>query len=416
MLFATDALGQKGRSAVETFLLPERVFNDPTARALIVLRKALTRDPKVFRLDVADGMRLIQVKPESYRNDAVVQLGLRIGAARLATNGDKPTITDTQKLLWDLAMRLENGSQTDAERALEQARQELRDAMQRNAGDEEIERLIQQLYDAMAKWQKELAEKMQDPEERRRMQEQAEKMDPNNTITGDDLQKMLDKIREMAKNGQREEAKRLLEELRKMMENATPMMAQPGQQRQQGQRGQQGQGNQQGREMMNQLDRLSRRQNQLLGESEREGRQQQGRQGQQGQRQQGQVLRDLHGSSIGASGTGGRPGACLVNTGTSPAGRGPSLDVPACRAASSAYRWRFCGIHQSRMFTILLRASVTTPCGRGPRPDRSSDQYRKVMGWSWCSTWAYWAQIPFACVPSVARSPCSISASARGLQ
>jgi hypothetical protein len=268
MLFATDALGQKGRSAVETFLLPERVFNDPTARALIVLRKALTRDPKAFRLDVADGMRLIQVKPESYRNDAVVQLGLRIGAARLATNGDKANITETQKLLWDLAMRLENGSQTDAERALEQARQELRDAMQRNAGDEEIERLIQQLYDAMAKWQKELAE---------RMQEQAEKMDPNNTITGDDLQKMLDKIREMAKNGQREEAKRLLEELRKMMENATPMMAQPGQQRQQGQ---QGQGNQQGREMMNQLDRLSRRQNQLLGESEREGRQQQGRQGQ----------------------------------------------------------------------------------------------------------------------------------------
>ena len=49
MLFASDALGQKGRSSVETFLLPERVFNDPTARALIVLRKALTRDPKAFR-------------------------------------------------------------------------------------------------------------------------------------------------------------------------------------------------------------------------------------------------------------------------------------------------------------------------------------------------------------------------------
>ncbi|MDP2331542.1 MAG: TIGR02302 family protein [Reyranella sp.] len=292
MLFATDAIDQKGRSAVETFLLPERVFNDPTARALIVLRKALTRDPKGYRADVTDGMRMIQVKPESYRDDPVVQLGLRVGAARLAQNGDKENITETQKLLWDLAMRLESGAMSEAEQALEQARQELRDAMQRQAGDEEIERLIQQLYDAMARWQRELAEKMKDPEERRRMQEQAEKMDPNNTITGDDLQKMLDKIREMAKNGDREGAKRLLEELRKMMENATPMMAQPGQQRQPGQRGQQGQGNQQGREMMNQLDRLSRRQNQLLGESEREGRQQQGQQGQRGQQgrqgQQGQ--------------------------------------------------------------------------------------------------------------------------------
>ncbi|MBN9085488.1 MAG: TIGR02302 family protein [Reyranella sp.] len=298
MLFATDALGQKGASTPETFLLPERVFNDPTARALIVLRKQLTRNPKGLRLDVADGMRLVQAHPASYRDDPVVQLGLRVGAARLAADDSKPTVVDSQKLLWDLAMRLEQGATTDAERAVEQARQELRDAMQRQAGDEEIEKLIQQLYSAMDRWQKEMAERMKDPEERRRMEEQAQRMDPNNTITGDDLQKMLDKIREMAKNGQREEAKRLLEELRKMMENATPMMAQPGQRGQQRQQqGQNGQGNQQGREMMNQLDRLSRRQNQLLGESEREGRQQQqqgqrgqqGQQGQQGQRgQQGQ--------------------------------------------------------------------------------------------------------------------------------
>jgi len=306
ILFATDALGQKGSSTPETFLLPERVFNDPTARALIILRKQLTRDPKALRLDVADGMRLIQTHPKSYRDDPVVQLGLRVGAARLAASADKPVIVDSQKLLWDLAMRLEQGATSDAERAVEQARQELRDAMQRQAGDEEIEKLIQQLYQAMDKWQKELAERMKDPEERRRMEEQAEKMDPNNTITGDDLQKMLDKIREMAKNGDREGAKRALEELRKMMENATPMMAQPGQRGQQRQQGQQGQGNQQGREMMNQLDRLSRRQNQLLGESEREGRQQQGQRGQQGQQgQQGQ--RGQQGQQ-GQQGQGQQPG------------------------------------------------------------------------------------------------------------
>ena len=137
------------------------------------------------------------------------------------------TSDDLQKMLDKIREMAKNGDREGAKRMLE----ELRDAMQRQAGDEEIEKLIQQLYDAMARWQRELAEKMKDPEERRRMQEQAEKMDPNNTITSDDLQKMLDKIREMAKNGDREGAKRALEELRKMMENATPMMAQPGQQR-----------------------------------------------------------------------------------------------------------------------------------------------------------------------------------------
>ncbi|MBV8392620.1 MAG: TIGR02302 family protein [Alphaproteobacteria bacterium] len=303
MLFATDALNQKGRSSVESFLLPERVFNDPTARALIVLRKQLTRDPKASRLDVADGMRMIGNQPDSYRKDPVVQLGLRVGAARLSQDGSKPVIVDTQKLLWDMALRLEEGATSDAQRQLEQARQNLRDAIQRQAGDEEIERLIQQLYDAMDKWQKDLADKMQDPEERRKMMEEAEKADPNNMITGDDLQKMLDKIREMAKNGQREEAKRLLDELRKMMQNATPMLANPNQQqRGRQQQGQQGQGNQQGREMMNQLDRLARRQNQLLGETEREGRQQQGRQGQQGQ--QGQQRGQQPGENPGDQGQG----------------------------------------------------------------------------------------------------------------
>ena len=123
---------------------------------------------------------------------------------------------------------------------------------------------------------------------------------------------MLDKIREMAKNGQREEAKRLLEELRKMMENATPMMAGPGQQRQQNSAASRP-GNQQAAEMMNQLDRLSRRQNQLLGEVSAKAassrvarasratgqRGQQGQQGQQASRVKGQQKKRSRGNQPG---------------------------------------------------------------------------------------------------------------------
>ena len=140
--------------------------------------------------------------------------------------------------------------------------------MQRQAGDEEIERLIQQLYDAMDA----LAEGAGRADEgsggtpphawsRRR------RWIPTTPSPATTCRRCSTRFARWRKNGQREEAKRLLEELRKMMENATPMMARPSQQRAAAPAAaSRGQGNQQGREMMNQLDRLSRRQNQLLGE------------------------------------------------------------------------------------------------------------------------------------------------------
>src|SRR6185295_5833601 len=160
-----------------------------------LLRKALSRDPRGNREPVAHGLLQINSRPEEFRNDSIAYLGMRVAANRLLHESSKESLAEVQKLLWDVALRIEGGALSDAERAVEQAERELREAIQRDAGDEEIERLIQQLYEAMARMQREMAERMKDPAERERMRRERQQAD--RTLSGNDLQKMLDRIREM---------------------------------------------------------------------------------------------------------------------------------------------------------------------------------------------------------------------------
>jgi uncharacterized protein (TIGR02302 family) len=277
-LVATDGAGLQGHSKAVQFTLPERRFSHPVARRIIALRKSLSQDPKGNRIPVGQGLLLLNSRPGDYKGDSVVHLGLRTAANRLASDKTGGTIPEVQKLMWDLALRLENDNLTDAEREFRDAQRELKDALDRGAPDPEIERLIQQLREAMDRMMREFAERMKDPAEREKAEREAQEMDPDQMMNSEDLQSMMDRAREMARNGQREEAKRMLEQMLKDMENMRPMLSD---------RGQQGQ---QGRQMMNEMDQMARQQNKLLGESERQQRGQQGREGQQGQqgRQQGQ--------------------------------------------------------------------------------------------------------------------------------
>src|ERR671926_409545 len=79
-------------------------------------------------------------------------------------------LVDVADYLWNMAVQLEDGDLSDAERELRAAQERLRDAMERNAPQEEINRLAQELRQAMDRFLREFAERMQ------RDQQQA---DPN---------------------------------------------------------------------------------------------------------------------------------------------------------------------------------------------------------------------------------------------
>src|SRR5690606_8374496 len=149
-------------------------------------------------------------------------------------------------------------------------------ALEEGASDEEIARLMQELRQAMAEFLQELARQAQGQE-----MQLPEGFNPNQIMRPQDLQRMLDQLENMARQGSREMAQQLLDQLRELMESlqAGRMM------------GRQGQQGQQMMQMMDQMGDIIGRQQQLyddtFGEQQRQG--QQGQRGQQGERgQQGQ--------------------------------------------------------------------------------------------------------------------------------
>ena len=115
-----------------------------------------------------------------------------------------------------------------AERDLRRLQQELQDALAKNAPDEEIERLMKELQQALDRYLQALAEEHGSAT---RPTQAKQPIDPSKVITSRDLQRMLDRARELARNGARDQARELLSQLQNMLENLRT--AQPGQMQQQ---------------------------------------------------------------------------------------------------------------------------------------------------------------------------------------
>lgn len=268
-LKATDAIGQSGTSEAFATILPERVFQHPVARAIVEQRKALVSDP-ASRPVISRALTAIAGIPQHYFDDVVVYLGLTMASARLMRDQTAVGNDAVQALLWDLALRIEDGKLSLAERELRALQQRLQDALANNATDEEIERLIKELQEAINRYLQAMLENMQrNPELMRQpMDRNAMRMEMR------DLQKMLDQARQLARTGARDAARELLARLQDMLENLRAGQPMMGQQ----------QGGGEAQQMMQGLQDLIQRQQNLLDRTFR--RSQQGRPGQRGQQGQ----------------------------------------------------------------------------------------------------------------------------------
>ncbi|RED45059.1 TIGR02302 family protein [Aestuariispira insulae] len=215
-LVAVDDRGQTGESAVMAILLPQRVFTHPVARVIIEQRRLLAAGEETPSA-VGRNLHALAWNAEAYHHDMTVFLTLDVVAARLHHRKVEPQIPSVLSLLWKVALRLEDGEVSLAAQELEAAEKALLEALKDGAEQELIDQLMNQMEQAMSRYLEALAQQMQ-----QEMEENGESIrDVSNAqqLTGQNIQEMMDKIRELLRMGMVDEAQKMLAELREMMQN-----------------------------------------------------------------------------------------------------------------------------------------------------------------------------------------------------
>lgn len=252
---AQDGLGQTGAGEAVAMTLPERIFTNPVAAAVVEKRRAITEDPAA----AADTMALldrIASEPALFNDDLRTFLMLR--AARHALDAEAGfDLADVQDLLWQAALRIEDGDLSSAEHALDDARRALEQAVDAGAGAAELQRLLDQFQQALERYTQALSERMAS------QGQQPPLPQADGRVVGEDeLRQMMDSLRDMAEAGARDALRQMLSQMSQILDG---LQAGTGQQ-----------ANGPAQDGLRQLRDLARRQQEMLDGSHQRAMQQEG--------------------------------------------------------------------------------------------------------------------------------------------
>jgi uncharacterized protein (TIGR02302 family) len=267
-LVARDGAGQEGVSETVALTLPERSFNHPVARAMIEIRKGLSRDPN-GRSPAVRALDAVANEPDAFEHDVATLLALRVARGTLLGDRRAEAVPEVQDMLWEAALALEEGREGRTARALAEAQRQLREAMneaERNQGDpqqraeqrEELQRRIEQLREAIRRHLEALAERLQ------RENAEALPYDPQQRMMDQrDMDRRTRRMEEAARQNRMEDARRELAELEEMLralQEGRVGRAESPERQQQRQRGQQ---------QMGAVQDMVRRQGEMLDQGQR---------------------------------------------------------------------------------------------------------------------------------------------------
>lgn len=213
-LVAEDAAGNQGRSDTVTFVLPERTFSHPVARAVIEQRKRLTIDP-TRRMPVAEVLWGLTQDPDAYMDKSAITLSLSSAAARLVHDQTAEAVPAVQEQLWYTALAIEDGPLALAEQALRDLQQRILEAMASGATPEEIGQLLDELQGALNEYLQELVRQA----ESQMGEELAQQDEVVQAIDSGELAQMIEEARELMRSGSREAARQMLARLQEILEN-----------------------------------------------------------------------------------------------------------------------------------------------------------------------------------------------------
>ncbi|MBR0907912.1 TIGR02302 family protein [Bradyrhizobium liaoningense] len=149
-LTAKDEAGNEARSEPFSMRLPERLFTNSLARALIEQRRILALDAN-RNSEVYTALDALMIAPELFTPDAGCYLGLRSLASQLEAARTDDALREVVASIWAFAVTIEDdGVAGSVNAALRSAQDALKAALDRGASEDEIRVLTQKLREAMA--------------------------------------------------------------------------------------------------------------------------------------------------------------------------------------------------------------------------------------------------------------------------
>lgn len=227
---AHDHLGQTGQTQTLSFVLPERPFEHPIAKSMIRARKTLAWNYQDSFHTIVNDLSSLLNAPDFFNHDPVIYLALRTAAVRLALAENRPQVERTQaaadiiKLLWAVAIAIEDGDIAHAMQELRQAQRDLERAVQDpDSTEQEIARLMDNLQEKMQNYMAELQREMQKRMENGEQIPSLPEDFSGTMITPDMMEKMMQDLLSAMQSGDKDKAQDMLSKLQRMMD----MMDQP---------------------------------------------------------------------------------------------------------------------------------------------------------------------------------------------
>ena len=243
-LFAKDGLGQTAESEEVFFTVPDKIFIEPLAKAIIEQRGLVIDGHKdyaalppphpeniaplydlyepEFRMDrspapIQRAAFLIDVvtdKPAGLFQDPAIYMGLRNVHGRLRYAREQKDLRGIPEDLWAIALRAEFGVLGTAFEEMQEAKQALQDGMARRAPQREIDTLFERYDEAVERYMEEL---------RRKAIEEGNIADAEGGGQGgqnaDEIEELLKAIEEANRIGDVEGARKALARLAELLEN-----------------------------------------------------------------------------------------------------------------------------------------------------------------------------------------------------
>nr|WP_279347124.1 DUF4175 family protein [Govania unica] len=150
-LVALDGLSQEAVTPPVTMTLPKRQFHNPLSLSLVAIRAGLLTGEDD---DVAQAVRRLRLLSEQplVTSDATVHLGLRSAYLRLKSSYSEEDREEVANLMWDLALRAEDGGRSMTENDLIDALDACLTLVRRQADPEQVQGALGSLAEAFSSY------------------------------------------------------------------------------------------------------------------------------------------------------------------------------------------------------------------------------------------------------------------------